>query len=157
MRLSKQTNYAVRTLIYCASNPEGLSRVPQIAKAFGISDMFLFKIIQPLTRTGLIETVRGRNGGIRLGRPADEIRLGEVMHATEDGFDLSECQTHEREQCPLRDICIYTKALDKALAAFMAAVNEYTIADLQNVAGVRAALGIDRLRRPEPRPESLLF
>ena len=146
MRLSKQTNYAVRTLIYCASNSERLSQVPQIAKAFGISDMFLFKIIQPLTRTGLIETVRGRNGGIRLGRPAAEIRLAEVMLATEDGFDLSECQTHQRDQCPLRDICIYTKALDRALAAFMSTINEYTIADLENVGSARAALGIDRLR-----------
>lgn len=145
MRLSKQTNYAVRTLIYCAANADGLSRVPQIAKAFGISDMFLFKIIQPLTKTGLIETVRGRNGGIKLGRPASEIRLSEVMRATEDGFDLSECQTHERDQCPLRDICAYTKALDRALAAFMDTIDQYTIADLQTPSGIRSALGIDRL------------
>lgn len=130
MRLSKQTNYAVRTLIYCAANTSELSQVPQIAKAFGISDMFLFKIITPLTRNGLIETVRGRRGGIKLGRPADTIRLIDVMELTEDGFALSECQTHERAICPMRSACPYTDVLDKALTGFLAVIGQYSIADL---------------------------
>lgn len=144
MRLSKQTNYAVRTLIYCAVNEPELSRVPQIAKAFGISDMFLFKIILPLTRDGLIQTVRGRRGGIRLGRPANSIRLADVMTLTEDGFALSECQGHERDTCPLRHSCAYTAVLDDALNAFMAVIGQYSIADLaQTSPSLHAALGIE--------------
>ena len=57
MRLTKQTNYAVRMLMYCAANGGKLSRIPEIAKAYGVSELFLFKILQPLSRAGLIETV----------------------------------------------------------------------------------------------------
>lgn len=143
MRLSKQTNYAVRTLIYCAVNGPELSRVPQIAKAFGISDMFLFKIILPLTREGLIQTVRGRRGGIRLGRAAEAIRLIDVMRLTEDGFELSECQGHEREDCPFRHACPYTDVLDRALGAFISVIEHYSIADLAHRSpSLHGALGI---------------
>ena len=70
MRVTKQTNYAVRMLMYCAADPGALSRVPDIARAYGVSELFLFKILKPLVKAGLIETVRGRNGGIRLGTPS---------------------------------------------------------------------------------------
>jgi Rrf2 family iron-responsive transcriptional regulator len=65
LRLSTQTNFAVRTLVYCAVSDNDLDRVGDIAKAFGISDMFLFKIILPLVRNGVLETVRGRRGDDR--------------------------------------------------------------------------------------------
>lgn len=148
MRLSKQTNYAVRTLVYCAVNEPELSRVADIAKAFGISDMFLFKIILPVTRNGLLETIRGRRGGIRLARSAETINLLDVIKFTEDGFALSECFTHERETCPFRDRCAYTGALGRALDAFFAVLAEYTIADLaKNPHALESALGIDLLEK----------
>src|SRR5690606_11127258 len=78
MRLTRQTNYAMRILMYCASNSDRLSRIPEIANAYSVSQLFLFKILQPLVEAGLIETVRGRNGGVRLGRPAQKISLLDV-------------------------------------------------------------------------------
>ena len=83
MRLTRQTNYAVRTLVYCAVNAPGLSHVADIAKAHSISELFLFKLIKPLVESGLLETVRGRHGGIRLGRPAAEITLLDVVRLNE--------------------------------------------------------------------------
>ena len=71
MRLTRQTNYAMRILMYCAANDGRLSRIPEIASAYSVSELFLFKILQPLVEHGLVETVRGRNGGVRLGRAAD--------------------------------------------------------------------------------------
>ena len=65
MRLTRQSSYAIRTLIYCAVNEPGLSRVADIAKAHAISELFLFKLIKPLVEARLIETVRGRRGGIK--------------------------------------------------------------------------------------------
>lgn len=154
MRLSKQTNYAVRTLVYCAVNEPELSRVADVAKAFGISDMFLFKIIMPLTRSGLLETIRGRRGGVRLGRPAETINLADVVRLTEDGFALSECFTHDRETCPFRDRCAYTNALDRALQAFLAVLAEYTIADLAgNPTALKTTLGIDLLAKRHSRSQ----
>ena len=64
MRLTRQTNYAIRILMYCAANDGRLSRIPEIASAYGVSELFLFKILQPLVENRLVETVRGRNGGV---------------------------------------------------------------------------------------------
>ena len=71
MRLTRQTNYAMRILMYCAANEDRFSRIPDIPNAYTVSELFLFKILLPLVEAGLVETVRGRNGGVRLGRPAD--------------------------------------------------------------------------------------
>lgn len=131
MRLTKQTNYAVRMLMYCAANKDHLSRIPEIAKAYGVSELFLFKILQPLTKAGLIETVRGRNGGVRLGRSAETISLFDVVKVTEDSFAMAECFEDDGEvDCPLIDSCGLNSALRKALNAFFAVLAEYTIDDL---------------------------
>ena len=79
MRLTRQSNYAIRTLVYCAVNEPGLSRVAEIARAYGISELFLFKLIKPLVEAGLLQTVRGRHGGIKLGKPAAAL-LKELGH-----------------------------------------------------------------------------
>lgn len=150
MRLSKQTNYAVRTLVYCAVNEPGLSRVSDIAKAYGISEMFLFKIILPVAKNGLLETVRGRRGGVRLSRPAEQIRLIDVLRVTEENFELSECMGEERHLCPLAGRCAYTHALQRALNAFFEVIGQYTIADLaENSRDLENVLGInEREKRP---------
>ncbi|CAN7218865.1 iron-responsive transcriptional regulator RirA [Rhizobium sp. LjRoot30] len=130
MRLTKQTNYAVRMLMYCAANEGQLSRVPEIARAYGVSELFLFKILQPLNKAGLIETVRGRNGGVRLGRASDKITLFDVVRVTEDSFAMAECFEDGAVECPLVDSCGLNSALRKALNAFFAVLAEYTIDDL---------------------------
>ncbi len=91
MRLTRQTNYAVRMLMYCAANTDGLSRVPDIARSYSVSELFLFKILQPLVAGGFVQTVRGRNGGIRLAKPAGEITLLDIVRTTEDNFAMAEC------------------------------------------------------------------
>lgn len=130
MRLTKQTNYAFRILMYCAANDEGLSRVAEIARAYGVSEPFLFKILQPLNEGGLIETVRGRNGGIRLAREAADITLLDVVRLTEDNFSMAECFEREDSECPLVETCKLTMALREALNAFFAVLAKHTIADL---------------------------
>jgi len=130
MRVTKQTNYAVRILMYCAANPEDLSRIPDIAKAYGVSELFLFKILKPLVRAKLVETVRGRNGGIRLARPASEITLFDVIRETEDSFSMAECFDSDDADCPLIDSCALNSAWRDALNAFLTALSKYTIADL---------------------------
>ncbi|MCP8896880.1 iron-responsive transcriptional regulator RirA [Shinella daejeonensis] len=130
MRLTKQTNYAVRMLMYCAVNGETLSRVPEIAKAYGVSELFLFKILQPLTKAKLVETVRGRNGGVRLARPAADITLFDVVRVTEDSFAMAECFEAGEIDCPLVDSCGLNAALRKALNAFFEVLQQYTIDDL---------------------------
>ena len=130
MRLTKQTNYAVRILMYCAANDTRLSRIPEIAEAYGVSELFLFKILQPLVEAGLVETVRGRNGGVRLAKPAEAISLFDVVRVTEDSFAMAECFENDAAECPLVDSCALNSALREALNAFFAVLSRYTIADM---------------------------
>jgi Rrf2 family iron-responsive transcriptional regulator len=130
MKLTRQSSYAIRTLIYCAVNEPGLSRVADIARAHSISELFLFKLIKPLVGHGLIETVRGRHGGIKLGRPANEITLLDTIRLTEENFAMAECFEGGDVSCPLVDACDVNSALREALGAFFNVLESYTIADL---------------------------
>lgn len=149
MRLTRQSSYAIRTLIYCAVNAPGLSRIADIAKAHSISELFLFKLIKPLVEAGLIETVRGRKGGIRLGRPAAEITLLDTIKLTEESFAMAECfEGGSDVLCPLADACDLNGALREALGAFFDVLESYTIADLADKRlslRKRLGLGIEEL------------
>lgn len=150
MRLTRQTNYATRILMYCAANEGRLSRIPDIAQAYSLSELFLFKILQPLVENNLVETVRGRNGGVRLARPAEEITLFDVVRVTEESFAMAECFENDGTDCPLVDGCGLNEALRKALGAFFDVLSSYTIRDLVDARpNMRGLLGIEHL---EMRP-----
>jgi len=131
MRLTRQTNYAVRILMYCCANDGSISRIPDIARAYGLSELFLFKVVAPLSKAGIVKTTRGRNGGIALGRAAAEISLLEVVRVSEDSFAMSECfEADGGLDCPLLDGCSLNSALHEALSAFFNVLSQHSIADL---------------------------
>ena len=129
MKLTSQTNYAVRMLMFCHSKGE-LARVKEIAEFYDLPERFLFNILQRLTAAGYVETIRGRGGGIRLARPAERISLGHVVRDIEENFEMAECFEAGGTDCPLINTCGLNKALHEALSAFFAALNRYSIADL---------------------------
>ena len=147
MRLTRQSSYAIRTLIYCAVNAPNLSHIADIARAHSISELFLFKLIKPLVEGGLLETVRGRKGGIRLGRPAAEITLLDTIKLTEENFAMAECFEGGGDiLCPLVDACDLNGALREALGAFFDVLDGYTIADLAGKRkSIRLRLGLEEL------------
>lgn len=140
MRLTQQTTYSIQTLMYCAVNTGGPSRIRDIARAYRISELHLFKIMHVLVDNRLIETLRGRNGGIRLGRPADQISLGDVVRATEPNLQLNDCGGGHAHDCPIGSKCGFGGALDEAMAAFLRTLDSYTIADV--VAGRAPVRGV---------------
>lgn len=125
MRLTSYTDYSMRVLLYLGARPGRICSVAEISRAYGISQNHLVKVVQGLAKLGYVAASRGRTGGIRLARPADEIRVGQVIRETEDGFDLVDCQ-----RCVIASACGLTGVLDEALAAFMAVLDRYTLADL---------------------------
>lgn len=125
MRLTRYTDYAMRVLLYLGAQPDKVCSLSEIARAYGISQNHLMKVAHDLGKAGYIEGVRGRSGGVRLARPADQINVGEVVRRTEEGFELVECGT-----CVIAPACGLTGVLDEALAAFMAVLDRYTLADL---------------------------
>ena len=146
MRLTRQTNYAIRILMYCAANDGQLSRIPEIAAAYSVSELFLSKILQPLVEHGLVTTVRGRNGGVKLGRPATDISLFDVVRVTEENFAMAECFENDAADCPLIDSCGVNAALREALNAFFAVLMRHSIDEIvKSRTNINQLLGIDTL------------
>ncbi|MES2043488.1 MAG: Rrf2 family transcriptional regulator [Pseudomonadota bacterium] len=125
MRLTRYTDYAMRVLLYLGARPERLCSIAEIAGAYRVSQNHLMKVVNDLVRQGYVASARGRFGGIRLGRPADEINVGAVIRHTEDGFELVDCGG-----CVIAPACGLAGALTEALAAFMTVLDSYTLADL---------------------------
>ena len=99
----------------------------EIAQAYGISSHHLQKTVSGLTRMGYIKALPGRNGGLRLARPAEEIRLGALVAASEETGHLVECA---RGPCPLDGRCVLKGALDAAERVFIAELDKSTLADV---------------------------
>jgi Rrf2 family nitric oxide-sensitive transcriptional repressor len=130
MRLTTFSDYAFRVLIYLGSAPQSLATIADIAKAYGVSENHLMKVVHQLARLGYVETVRGKGGGMRLARPASEINVGEVLRATEDGFAIVECMGEDGGDCRIVRACALKGVLGEATAAFLKTLDAYTLADL---------------------------
>lgn len=135
MRLSLQTDYALRVLIHLATRPERLASIAEIARTYGISENHLMKVVHMLGRIGFVHTVRGRGGGIRLAMPADEIVVGAVVRQTESGLDLADCSG-----CIVAPACGLTGVLGEAMSAFLGVLDRYTLANITRKQGQLAAL-----------------
>ena len=150
MKLTSYTNYAMRSLQLAALKAPDLVRIDDVAKIHNLSRPHMMKIVHELGRAGYLETVRGRSGGFRLARPPEDIIVGEVVRITEGPLDVVECFNPEKNTCPLMGICILSKKMQEATAAFMAVLDDLTIAD---IAANRSQL-IDRIAPLEtPRLE----
>ncbi|HEX3991545.1 MAG TPA: Rrf2 family transcriptional regulator [Acetobacteraceae bacterium] len=129
MRLTAYTDYTLRTLMYLAVNDASLATIAGIAGTYRISETHLMKVVHQLGMAGDIETIRGRNGGLRLNRPADAINLGTVVRRTEEDMDLVSCFDGSAV-CAISEICVLQAVLHEALAAFLAVLDRFTLADL---------------------------
>jgi Rrf2 family transcriptional regulator, nitric oxide-sensitive transcriptional repressor len=129
MRLTTYTDYTLRTLMYLAVNAERLTTIAEIARTYRISETHLMKIVHQLGIAGDIETARGKNGGIRLGKPVEAINLGTVVRRTEPDMELVAC-FDGAETCAISEACVLQTVLHEALASFLAVLDRYTLADL---------------------------
>lgn len=139
MRLTAFTDYTIRTLIYLALRPGRLVTINDISEAYGISNNHLMKVVHQLAVSGDVATVRGQRGGLRLGRPAEEINLGAVIRRVEPDLRIAPC-FGEVERCTIQADCVLEKALHEALSAFMSVLDRYTLADLVARPSALAAL-----------------
>ena len=130
MRLTMHTDFALRLLMLLAMEPDELHTIEEIARRYEISRNHLMKVTQTLVQAGFLDSLRGRGGGLRLARPAGKIILGEVVRATEDGFSLVECFDRKKDGCIVSSACGLRGPLEEALAAFLAVLDRYSLADL---------------------------
>jgi Rrf2 family transcriptional regulator, nitric oxide-sensitive transcriptional repressor len=127
MRLTSYTDFALRTLIYLASHREGLVTIQDIADFHGIAKNHLTKVVHQLGRLGLVETIRGRSGGLRLGREPAEINIGEVVRATETDFFMAECFDTGNRNCALSAACALKDVLSDATRAYLEVLDGATL------------------------------
>ncbi|KPF64232.1 Rrf2 family transcriptional regulator [Bosea sp. AAP35] len=130
MRLTQYSNFALRTLQLLALRAPAIVSVEDVARAHRISRSHLVKIAHELGRRGYVTTVRGRNGGMQLARPADQITVGEIIRWTEAPLALVECFDPETNTCPLLGVCHLSRGLQRALRAFLSVLDDLTIADI---------------------------
>jgi Rrf2 family transcriptional regulator, nitric oxide-sensitive transcriptional repressor len=129
MRLTAFSDYALRLLMYAAAAGDRLVTIEQASKRYAISRAHLMKVANELTRAGFLTAVRGRSGGLKLGRPAAEIRVGDVVRATEPDFAMVECFT-TGNRCIITELCRLPRALDDATKSFLGTLDRYTLADV---------------------------
>ena len=131
MRLTTYTDYSLRVLIFLGIKRNELVTIKQISDHYGISNNHLLKVVHQLGLLGFIETVRGRNGGLRLARPASEIVIGDVVRKMEQDMALVQCFDAESTgHCRILSACVLKGALAQALQAFLGVLDQYTLADL---------------------------
>ena len=130
MRLTTFTDYTLRVLMYLALQPERRVTVPEIASAYGISENHLTKVVHHLGRSGMIETLRGKSGGLRLAQTLEAIRLGTVVRASEGEAAFVACMGGTSEACCIAPVCRLADILEEALGALYASLDRYTLADL---------------------------
>jgi Rrf2 family nitric oxide-sensitive transcriptional repressor len=142
MRLTVYSDYALRVLMYLAVHSEPMPTIGEIAASYGVSRNHLMKVVYELGVAGYVETVRGKKGGLRLGRRPEAIGLGEIIRHTEPDLDLVPCFARSGANCcAITPACSLKGALHRARAAFMEVLDSYTLADLvRNGPELRALL-----------------
>jgi len=130
MQLTVHTDYALRVLLYAAHFPERRVGTEEISQAYGISKHHLVRVVQTLHEAGYLKVTVGRAGGVELARAQKDIRLGDVVRATEASFRLVECHDLATNTCPILPVCGLKSLLDQALEAFLATLDKYSLADL---------------------------
>ncbi|EIV2970898.1 nitric oxide-sensing transcriptional repressor NsrR [Cronobacter sakazakii] len=127
MQLTSFTDFGLRALIYMASLPEGrMTCISEVTEVYGVSRNHMVKIINQLSRAGYVTAVRGKNGGIRLGKPAATIRIGDVVRELEP-LSIVNCSS---AFCHITPACRLKQVLGDAVARFLQELDNYTLADL---------------------------
>lgn len=137
MRLTQYTDFSIRVLIYLGLYPDRRCTIQEIADGYRISRNHLMKVVQQLAQAGYVESMRGSGGGLRLGKPVDQINLAEVVEEMEPDFGLVEC-FRENNQCVITPACRLPPMLARATRAFLDVLRDYTLADLLGEKDARA-------------------
>ena len=129
MRLSLQTDYGLRTLMYL-SGIKQRATVGQIAEFFEISKDHLSKVVQRLTRSGMVRTVRGIGGGLELAVKPESITIGQVIELLEGSTQLLECVGSEKPICVIQPSCKLRRVLAEAERIQMEYLRSIKLSDI---------------------------
>jgi Rrf2 family nitric oxide-sensitive transcriptional repressor len=128
MQLTKQTDFAFRTLLALAALKEGeLSSIPELCQYYDISHNHLAKVVQRLAKLGYIRATRGKGGGICLAKAPSEINIADVVRNFETQLQAVNCN---EPRCAIINHCKLQGVLADAMRAFIKTLENYTLADM---------------------------
>lgn len=130
MRLTAYTDYTLRTLMHLGLSRDKLVTIQDIANIHSISKNHLMKVVHQLGLSGMVETVRGRNGGLRLNKEPADINIGDVVRNTETDFYMAECFSPGNSLCDYSSDCTLKSVLYSATAAYLGVLDAVTLEDL---------------------------
>ncbi len=128
MRLTLQTDHALRILMALGQASGRIVSVDELAKSFAVSKNHLMKTSQALIAAGFVTSVRGRSGGIKLAKPADEINIGDVVATIEPDFHVAEC--FHKATCSFLPSCKLRGLLAQARANFMQTLGNQMLSEI---------------------------
>jgi Rrf2 family nitric oxide-sensitive transcriptional repressor len=129
MRLTIMTDYAMRLLMHVGQNPDRLCTISEIAQVHEISEPHLMKVTHRLAQGGWLKTVRGKNGGMTLAKPPQEIRIGDVVRCTENDLALVECMG-TGSRCMLTGHCRLATIMQEGLGLLLQHLDRFTLEDI---------------------------
>lgn len=138
MRLTAFTDYTLRTLMYLGTHRDQLVTIQDIADLHDISKNHLMKVVHQLGLSGLVETVRGRNGGLRLAMEPEHINIGAVVRQSENDFFMAECFEPSSNQCKFIAACVLKDVLREATDAYLKVLDQVSLKQLIVRPGVKA-------------------
>lgn len=131
MRFSAKSEYGVRALLDVAMNGGNKPiQVKEIAKRQGIPERFLEQVMSSLKKAGLVESVRGAQGGYMLGRPDKDITLADIIQAVEGPIALMECTSEDESRCEQVDLCVIRDAWRDVQSSIVEALDSVSLAQM---------------------------
>jgi len=132
MKISTKGRYGLVALVDMAIYGErDYINLKSISERQGISDKYLEQLFIPLKRTGLIESLRGAQGGYRLSRDADKITVKDVLNSLEGSLALIDCIVETKEErCEQFDCCVPRILWQKIMEEMNAITDSISLADI---------------------------
>lgn len=127
MQLTLYTDYSLRVLLYLSKMPKGTATIGEISQFYGISKNHLVKVVHNLAQLGLIISIQGKGGGIKLAKDPQEICIGEVVRKTEPHFSMVECFNEKTNRCVITNTCRLKGIIHQGLEAFFRVLDNYTL------------------------------
>ena len=129
MQLTYFSDYALRLVLYLAAHPDRVVSVQEVSRAYAVSPHHMVKVSRLLVSRGIVGTVRGRSGGLRLNVPPDQLTVGALVRLTEPHFHIVECFDQAGNTCPIAPACGMKGVFQRAQGAFLGVLDEHTIAE----------------------------
>jgi Rrf2 family protein len=129
LKLTKKADYGLIAVRHLASVPGAMANTKDIADAYHLPVPLLAKVLQKLTRAGVLQSVAGTNGGYKLARDARRITALEVVRAIDGPVILTHCFT-EHGVCDQSESCTVREPLRRVHEAILELLNKFTITDL---------------------------